>query len=1146
MSDGAFRQAAVEQRDRSIALAAGAGAGKTRILVERVLGLLEDGARPERIAAITFTEAAAGEARSRIRISLDARIGDGRASETLTAARAGLGRMAVTTIHAFALDLIQQEAFVAGWLPSTQITESVLQTLPLPAARQRWRSKLLADHPETASKLARSVKTYTLDQALEALSAYRDLEPVVPDPSDVPKLKSELFETLRGLDELSGRCTRPAECKFLQKATPYLAAIRSASDANELTSLLPEQPLGRAGQLGRSSDWPDASLDEAKTHYHRAIDIHKELSLDPETLRTVLLHAKEHFVPLFAEEKRRAALAGYDDILFAAEELLRTSPEVWKRSSDRFDYILIDEVQDTDPLQAAIVARLAAKDHTTGNWVGRPPSPGRLFAVGDEAQSIYRFRRAEWATWNKLQNTIAADGDRLSASRNFRSVPGIVDFVNEAFGGQDRVQKQQAFREASDELAPVALLRPEGTKAEDETAAIVAYLDELIGSGEVEPRDCMIVLPAWSKAEGLHEALSKADIPSFVDGGKTFFERHETEVGLHILSALGEPANEESVVAVLRGAFGHSFEELAEHKKLGGGWRYTAASQPSSSPLGPSLEALKRARRKRGARSLVEPLDEILEESGVLGVWSLMARGTGILANVEKLRSLVRDMEAAGMTRTSIVETLQGMARSRDKDEDLPLRPFTADAVEITTIFKAKGRQAKIVVVAHPERVQRSQSPLVRRMTNELAVDLSPLRPSRWDQFKIDDNSEDAKERIRWMYVAATRAQDQLVLPWHEDRKTDDPRDALGFAIGKRLPDPSKHEDGAIVRVGAASIQIRRMSPLDASAAARSRFGARLPVVEEAMARSTADLGERARDASLRLQAFRTERTELVRGATRRSTPWRSVKEIATERVRRRGVPFGPSTGIGADAGSLVHRVLENVDLQAAPGALKSDALEELQLQARLMELSDEAASNATETLEALLEHPVMVALGAAPEVWQETPFAYRRDGQRPVVVNGIIDLVFPTDENRTHWTIVDWKTDRPQPGSHAEQIYQEQLSEYAKGFLRTWRGAEVTVETHLVGPVESAETTWDAVFEDADPVTHGLLDSLKRTGVPPPVVGLELDDGTPGPELAWPERKGALRLDERDPAFLDWRIFDLADTGALIDWLVGGPSEKD
>jgi len=1132
MSDDAFRQAAIAQRDRSIALAAGAGAGKTRILVDRVLGLLEDGARPERIAAITFTEAAAGEARSRIRNAVDARLADGPATETLAAARAGLGRMAVTTIHAFALDLIQQEAFAAGWLPSTQITESILQTLPLPAARQRWRKKLLEDHPETAAKLAESVSTYNLDGALQALSAYRDLEPTLPDPSRVPKLKVELFESLRALKDLSGQCTKPDECKFLGKAESYLHAACSATDPDTLFAQLPERPPPKAGNAGKGADWPGNSLDEAKALYGKAIGLHRELLLDTETLRAVLLHAKTHFLPLFDEEKRRAALAGYDDILFVAEALLRTGPEVWTRSSARFDHVLIDEVQDTDPLQAAIVARLAARDHSTDDWVGRPPRAGRLFAVGDEAQSIYRFRRADRATWDKLQNTIAADGDRLSLSRNFRSVPGIVDFVNEVFGGRQRVQPQDAFRQASGPLAPVVLLHPQSADEEDETAAIADYLVERIGTGEVAPKDCMIVLPAWSKAEVLQEALSKADIPSFIDGGKTFFERHETEVGLNILSALTEPADGEAVAAVLRGAFGHSFEELAEHKQLGGSWRYSA-QQPPSSPLFDSMAALGRARRKRSARSLVEPFDQLLEESGVLGVWSLLSRGTGILANVEKLRSLVRDLEATGTTPTKIVETLRNLARSKDKDEDLPLRPFTADAVEITTIFKAKGRQARLVVVGHAQRVQQTRSPLVRRDSGEVAISLSPLQLPAWDQYTADDKSEDAEERVRWMYVAATRAQDQLVIPWHQDRKTDKPNDTLGFAIGAQLPDPSQHEDGASVTVGSASVQIRRLTPSDRTAVAQSRFGKKRSAVEEALARSTADLHEQSRNASRRLQDFRAERSALVRSARQRGTPWRSVKEIASERVRRRGVPFGASTGIGADAGSLVHRVLENVDLRADVDHLKSAALEELKLQARLMELSDEAAENASETLEAVLDHHVMTTLKSAPEVWQEVPFAYRRGGQRSTVVNGIIDLVFPTDESRTHWMIVDWKTDRPAPGSHAEQIYQEQLSEYAKGFLRTWRGHEVTVETHLVGPVDDTDP-WEEAFEEALPEVQDLLRALKATKAPAPTVGHEID-GEPV-ELAWPKHRVAVYVDDPPPPSPGWQM--LPSTTPLADLL--------
>jgi len=176
-----------------------------------------------------------------------------------------------------------------------------------------------------------------------------------------------------------------------------------------------------------------------------------------------------------------------------------------------------------------------------------------------------------------------------------------------------------------------------------------------------------------------------------------------------------------------------------------------------------------------------------------------------------------------------------------------------------------------------------------------------------------------------------------------------------------------------------------------------------------------------------------------------------------------------------------------------------------------------------------MLAHPRLAAIRDAPEVWHETPFAHAAAGRPGQVVNGIIDLCFPTDASRTKWIIADWKTDRPAPGSPTEAIYKEQLKIYTEGFLATWLEHPVEVEPVLIGPTEDDGPTWDDAFELADPALRPLLIELRDRGVPPPVVGRELDDGRVVAELAWEDARLAV-VDHAEPE-LDvpgWTIFEL------------------
>lgn len=1144
LEDGDARIRAVRDTDASLALSAGAGAGKTRVLVDRICQLLEASITPTHIAAVTFTEAAAGEARARVRAELERRIaGGGPSAEVLSSARDALGQMMATTVHAFALRLLENEAFEAGWSPGTRIAATELGLAPFDEARAIWQARLLIDRPDLARQIAGG-SSWNLQKSLEGLAKYRDLSCLVADEGDLEVSPADFWSRVKELHAAARECGGDPETCKLMRATDELRTRFAEDVASDQRPDLDGVEVPSVGGLGAKSHWTP----EAKDRMHRAVaaleeEVRRLRSTDlMRRHRDLAQHARSHFIEALLEAKRAQARADFDDILFEAASLLKSSPVARRRLHDKLRYILVDEVQDTDPLQAEIVALLTRAPQIEGPWDAAPVSRGRLFAVGDAKQSIYRFRRADHATWGRVRDLIAQDGERLELTTNFRSVPGIVGFVNDVFSDLPGYTPQVAHRSDA-HLDPVVVLRtPEtngrGAAQEDdahERDAIARYLRELLNDplarvatpdGPRRPafRDVLIVLPSWTNAEALQDALTNAGIPSFVGGGSTFFERDEVRLSLAALRALEEPGDAEAVVAVLRGLCGASFVDLARHAKSGAGWRYTA-DIPAGSPCRDGLWLLRRVRERRRDGSLADRLDELLEETGAPAVWSLQTRGEAIKANLEKLRQLIRELEQSLPSPGHVVAQLQRMARSRDGEEELPARPYEGNAVEITSVFKAKGREAPIVVAAHVHRALRVDDAIVDDGRESFRVRFDVFHPPGWDQAKSREQRERREELRRMVYVAATRARDQLVFCWHDGRQGAKTADLLAVDIGRRLPRLSGLQDEDTLELQGSKLRLRTLEALAPVEGRARTFGPHEPAVRRSLERAaTGDLRADQED------AYRSRRKELVAAARGRATVWRSVKDVAEQRVRRRGsgLRTEAGTGAGAEVGTAVHRVLEAVDVQRPMEVVRMEAVAELDVQARLLELRPEAVGQAKALLEELLGHPIFETVRQAPEVWHETPFAHAMPHRRNQVVNGVIDLCFPTDESRSRWVIVDWKTDRPREGTLTLEVYREQLQAYAQGFLQTWLGHPVVVEqTVLVGPSGGVDP-WEEALSLADPRLHELIEALRAGEAAVPVVGGELDAGQVIAELLWSDARVVVLEDPTEAARLEpgWKVF--------------------
>ncbi len=1100
------RHAAVHEIERAYALTAGAGTGKTRTLVDRVVRLLESRVPPERIAVVTFTEAATQELRARVRGALDRHLAnDGEDRAYWRAVHAQLDRLTVVTLHAFALELLRAEALDAGFAPDFEIANetasaSILEDA-LRAVREAW-------NVDRAVELAvRVTPTHLRDAAKTALSR-RDLR-FAAAPEEIPwaELGADGVSRADAFARAAAACKNPAGCTLYERFAALLDALSSrpedpAKAGVYFAALEVPKPVKNRG---RKADWPGTTKEEVVAAWQAFFDWHGSL----ERLRWGPVHRElvealaGTFVPFVEGARADAGQADYDDLLFLAARLLTQHPAARRRLAGRFDHLLVDEVQDTDPMQAEIVARLLVPDGEAARWTELESPAKSLFAVGDPKQSIYRFRRADVQTWRDLAAWIANGGATAELTQGFRAVPDIVAFVNHLFADMPDFTPLVPYREAA-ELEPVVVL-----DADDELAAAVDHLRALVESGaqifDPDKRvmrpfaygDAMILLPSWSNSSATQDALTAAGIPSIIEGGRRFFERDEVRLSIAALRAIDEPDDGESTVFALRGLFGHTHEELARHVAAGGGWSCTVPA-PAESPCQLSLRLLGALHRRRDGQSWVAILDALLDQTQASAVWALRANGQAALSNLEKLRAILLQLETVSATPSETIERLVRLTRTVSDEDDLPVIDPEASAVRITTYFKAKGREAPVVLLVHAHRRVETINAVVDRERGELALKVGDLYPPDWETHKAREAQEIAEERLRWVYVAMTRARDQLVVVRGPELKK--AANVLPVSLTVALGEPEEGRD-VIVPVGDAHVRVRSfVASGERDEAAIETFAGVDAAVDEALEGdvSTATTDEWA-----------ARRRDAVRSAKRASTRWTTVTDLVQPRR-------GKATGIGARAGQAVHRVMEALDLGASADELEASVPGWLDAIAPQLDLTEEEREAAEGVLRRLVRHEVIDRARAAPERWMETPFAFPK-GDR--VVTGVIDLCFPEDEARKRWVVVDYKSDAPPPGSPVLAAYEKQLHYYAEAILRNVVGEDVqVVDQILAGPApELAEDARTAALGEVTSVLAPGLEMLLDAGAPIPAVEAPDLVSSGVVELWFESKRVALVLNQSD-----------------------------
>ncbi|MGH9068754.1 MAG: UvrD-helicase domain-containing protein, partial [Acidimicrobiales bacterium] len=622
----------------SLFVEAGAGSGKTAELVRRIVALVVTGtAEIGSIAAITFTDKAAAELKDRIRRALEDRAGledqagrqpdsegrvgqeaageggasresDGEVAGRVRAALEGLDGAAIGTLHSFARRLLSEHPIEAGLPPKVEVSDEVTSGLDFDRRWAAYQDALLSD-PALERTIVLLMASGVRPAALRALAVAFDqnwdlvqerVPAVAPEPPAVGELARGALAEVEAVCAERDHCRDGEDklCLRLGEIAAYLGHLRSLDDEAGLLEALgpggsPRPPSFRVGNCGKKANW-NLDLEGLRAEVRKAGD---GLAQVREPVAQACAQrigvAIAGFTLASATERREAGRLVFHDLLVLARALLRDpghGPEVRDRLHRRYTALLLDEMQDTDPIQIELAVRIAAADPESPEagaapWAEVGLSPGRLFVVGDPKQSIYRFRRADIATFLAARDRLGIEGGGLvRLSANFRSTTPVIDWVNHVFsslmaepGGAGVAASQPDYlaldplRSPPPKGPPVSVLgrvaHDNGARADDlraeeakEVAATVVRAltegwsvdDGLGGWQAARAADLAILVPARTSLGFLEDALEGAGIAYRAESSSLVYATRAVRDLLMVLRAVDDPTDHLRIVAALR------------------------------------------------------------------------------------------------------------------------------------------------------------------------------------------------------------------------------------------------------------------------------------------------------------------------------------------------------------------------------------------------------------------------------------------------------------------------------------------------------------------------------------------------------------------------------------------------------------------
>jgi ATP-dependent exoDNAse (exonuclease V) beta subunit len=1055
---------AVERRDRSLLLSATAGSGKTRVLVERFARAVAcDRTPPERILTITFTDKAAYELQTRIR----ARLGELGERDAAREAEAAF----ISTIHGFCTRLLRSEPLGAGLDPHFEVLDEAgaagLQDRAFDRALDEFFGGRTGVAGERALELSARFGLRRLEQAIRALH-----EQLRSRGESTPSLPPAVARGDRSVARAQLEAARAAAAIELgSQAEPGNATIAALERIERCGQLLGAQQPS-AAELSAVKVAATLRSDACQA-YNDACDVFAAACADVEALEIApaldaLLRAYGGAYRLL---KRARGALDFDDLELEALALLRSDRSLCEAWAERFELVMVDEFQDVNPRQAALL-ELLERDN--------------LLVVGDPFQSIYGFRHADPGLLEARRGTLAARGATATLEQNFRSHPDLISAVNLAFGQRfgEHYTPLRAARPDDGQTAPRLELLVTDTAGwgaagggpgwrRAEAQLVGERLAELLGSGQADAATTVVLLRAATSMATYERALAERGVATLAVGGG-FWSGLEVQDLLGYLRALANPLDTVALYTLLGSPLvGLSTDALAligiAAERLERDPWWTIRSEPPAELEAGERERLLAFAERFAAERLLAPrlgvdvlLSRALEASGYEDRLLSYPGGPRRLANVRKLVRIARRFEAAeGRDLRGLVDHLRRVSQAVPREPDAPTE---ADgALRLMTIHAAKGLEADVVCVADLGRAYSNGSPPLLVSGERLGFcvpqpDGANLPALHYEALLAERRGAERAEEDRILYVAMTRARERLLLSGASaiDRWGSETGTPLGW-VGPALVEALPREHPAVLRVEADGRQLpvrvvvaeaTAERALEAAPVAAGPTGAPSPWPPAPRA---AHPGPSSDPAALSYSGLSSYASCGYRYYLERVL---GLPEVSDELVATNG-------GGALDArqrGSLAHALLERLDF-GRPVAPIAEAVSEAAAALSLSPAAGEVEEVA-ELVAQFMDSPLCARLAAARAVRREHPFGFMLG---ETLLNGFLDVVA---EEPGLTLVVDYKSDRVGDRdleALTEHDYGAQRLLYALAALRQGAPLVEVAHCYLERPEEPVSVSYAA-----------------------------------------------------------------------------------
>jgi ATP-dependent exoDNAse (exonuclease V) beta subunit len=745
----------IARRFEDACVVAGPGSGKTTVLVEYFRRLVEAGVDPLRILAITFTEKAAGNMRTRLAAAFrdDAAI------------RARLERAWVSTVHGFCARLLRENAVFAGIDPEFAVADE----------RESWRLQqdsisdalggMLAEHLAPMRRLIRGLSSYEFEEAvLSAYDAMRGAGIRVEQLADFPVppgvTVADIGDTLRAIRRET--LTTWNHMQREQLAAALESAERIVTAGGPLRALEAIESFScNLNKLKRGNN----TYNLLKRMREQIDETQYALIAEHYTAeRATLLEVLRRFDRTYRERKRAAGVLDFSDLEEFTVRLLEDRIDTRERVRSQFDHILMDEFQDTNGQQARLMQLVRA--------------PKRFYAVGDINQSIFGFRHAEPEGFARYQQEVArSEGRAVELTDNFRSRAAILSAVETISGGAAGIVDRPLVARRTFDMPRAVCVEVASAENLAVEARWVARRIVELAAEEFAMRDFAVLVRNTEVIPDFAAAFDEAGIPYVVNRGKGFYEAREVNDLVHLLRTIANPRDEISLAAVLRSPLVMASDEALLGLKTMG---ENIGAQLMR--LGPDTAAdfdaadrrklldfrgrLRGWRERREYVSFDRLLMEAMDDCGYRP--EAGARGA---ANIEKFLAQAREV-AGRKSLDQFVDELLRVRASNPREPDAPVDDIS-NAVKVMTVHSAKGLEFPVVFVAALHKGVESSPPAVA-FSRRYGLGARWRNPAKREREDKDDLHQHAlreewkkreqEESDRLLYVAMTRAEEHLVL----------------------------------------------------------------------------------------------------------------------------------------------------------------------------------------------------------------------------------------------------------------------------------------------------------------------------------------------------------------------------------------------